>query len=286
MATSLSEAQISDYWRDGLIRPIRVFSASEAAEIREQIEGLEYRCKVEGLVPDINQYFRVNGQVVIPFLADTARNGTILDAVEGIIGPNIMIWSCELFMKDSGTMTIVSWHQDLTYWGMGGSDLQATAWIAITDATQESGCMRYVPGSHFQNLVAHIDTYADENLLSRGQEVAIEVDEADARLDELKAGEMSIHHGRLFHASGPNYSSDRRIGLVIRYISPNLVRSVPGRDYAMLARGMNKQGNWITIAPPSTLFGRSETLLYDRIIKDQSVVQTKGADRTVPLYDA
>ena len=210
--------------------------------------------------------------------------GRVASEVSCLLGPNILVWSCELLIKEPGSPKVITWHQDLTYWGMGGSDLQASAWIAISDATELAGCMRFVPGSHKQKLLPHIDTFDRDNLLSRGQEIAVEVDENDAVLDELTAGEMSIHHGRIFHASGPNRSPDRRIGMVIRYVAPQLNRSALTRDYAMLVRGMDEFGNWVNTAPPSIPFGECETILYEKIVRDQSAVLAEGAEQTVRLY--
>ena len=286
MAGGLNANQIRDYRNDGFVKPVRVFAESEAQRIRDEIEALERQCREKGRSRKLHRYFRVNGQVVIPLLAEVSRTPAILDAVECIIGPNILVWSCELFIKEPGSQHVVSWHQDLTYWGMGGSDLQATAWIAISDATAESGCMRFVPGSHKRDILAHVDTFGNDNMLSRGQEVAVDVDEDAAVLDDLLAGEMSIHHGRIFHASGPNRSSDRRIGMAIRYVAPELVRSSPGRDYAMLVRGMDKHDTWINIAPPAALFGKSETALYATILEDQLATLAEGAERDVQLYAA
>ena len=286
MTGSLSESQINHYHRDGFIKAIRAFSSGEAAEIRSAIESIERKYSSGQLALGLEHYFRVNGHVAIPLLARVARTKSVLDAIESVLGPNLMVWSCEMFIKEAKSEKIVSWHQDLAYWGMGGSDLQASAWIAFSDVSEASGCMRFVPGSHRQQLVPHNDTFHEDNLLSRGQEVAVDVDESDAVLNELKSGEMSIHHGRIFHASGPNRSSDRRVAAVIRYVTPELVRSAPGADYAMLFRGKDMCKNWINVAPPETLFGRGELNLYDEILENQTTVLSAGAERESALFNA
>ena len=122
--------------------------------------------------PCLASSFRVNGHVVIPQLAEAARNPRILDIVEAILGPDLLAWSVELFIKEPGSVKTVSWHQDITYWGMGETDDEVTAWIALSDVSIEAGCMRFLPGSHKGGLVAHNDTFADDNLLSRGQQIA------------------------------------------------------------------------------------------------------------------
>ena len=284
MPGTLTSNQLDSYHEDGFVKPVRAFSPARAVELRKEIERIERQCANADKPIDINQYFRVNGQIVIPLLYEIARTEAVLDAVESVLGPNLLVWSCELFIKEAGSEKIVSWHQDMTYWGMGGSDKQATAWIAITNVSEEAGCMRFVPGSHKQQLIPHIDKFSEDNLLSRGQEVAVDVDEDDAVLDDLAPGEMSIHHGRIFHASGPNRSSDRRIGAAIRYVTPDLERSASGRDFATLVRGVDEYGNWINAAPPAKLLGDSEIATYNLIMEAQASILGEGAEQDVPLY--
>lgn len=282
----LDSIQSERYREAGYIKPIRVFSRQQASEICNRIAVIEQRSRDGEYPAEIGQYFRVNGQIVMTLLAELGRTPAILDAVESIIGPDIMLWSCELFIKEAHSASIVTWHQDLTYWGMGGTDLQTSAWVALTEATADNGAMRFLPGSHKLDIVPHEDTFDMDNLLSRGQEVAVEVNEDNAVLDDLGAGEMSLHHGKLFHASGPNVTDRRRIGMVMRYISPELARAAPGRDYAMVVRGKNPSGNWISVAPPTVDFGRSELDLYNTILDFQAGTLAAGAEQEVRLYNA
>ena len=218
-------------------------------------------------------------------LYEITQTEAVLDAIKSMLGPNLLARYCELFIKDAGSEKIVSWHQDMTYWGMGGSDKQATAWTAITNVSEEAGCMRFVPGSHKQQLIPHIDRFAEDNLLSRGQEVAVDVNEDDAVLDELARGEMSILRGRKLHASGPNRSSDRRIGIAIRYVAPDMERSTSGRDYAIIVQGVDECGNWINAPPLQELFGKSELATYMLITEAPASFMGGGAEQAVPLYN-
>ena len=118
--------------------------------------------------------------------------------------------------------------------------------MAFTDSTAANGAMRVIPASHKLDQVPHRDTFAAANLLSRGQEIMVDVDEREAAMLELAAGEMSLHHVRLIHGSDPNPSDDRRIGFAIRYI-PTYVRQVAGsHDSATLVRGEDRiaTSNW------------------------------------------
>ncbi|HEX4171254.1 MAG TPA: phytanoyl-CoA dioxygenase family protein, partial [Acetobacteraceae bacterium] len=177
--------------------------------------------------------------LLFTWLNDLIRHPRILDAVEDIIGPDILCWGTSFFIKERRNPSYVSWHQDSTYWGLEPPDI-ITAWVAFTDSTAANGAMRVIPATHKLDQVPHQDTFASQNLLSRGQEIMVDVDEREAVTLELAAGEMSLHHVRLIHGSDPNPSDDRRIGFAIRYI-PTHVRQVAGsHDSATLVRGEDR----------------------------------------------
>ena len=160
-----------DYQRQGFLGPIDVMTPGQARAYRSRIEELERNYVPQPDRRELRQYFRVNGHVVIPMLAEIARTPSIIDAVTTILGRNILTWSVELFIKEAQSDHIVSWHQDLTYWGMGETDGEVTAWIALSHVSIEAGCMRFIPGSHLGPILAHNDTFDPSNLLSRGQEL-------------------------------------------------------------------------------------------------------------------
>src|SRR5215471_21420696 len=232
MGRSLSAAALAQYARDGYIFPVPVLSTDEARQYRLRLE------RVEGdLGGPLRGYYRVKPHLLFTWLADLVRHPAILDAVEDVLGPNLLAWSTSFFIKEANDPAYVSWHQDATYWGLSSPDV-LTAWVAFTDATVENGAMRMVPGSHTAQL-EHRDTFAPHNLLSRGQEIAVEVDEARGVDILLRAGEMSLHHVRMVHGSPANRSGDRRVGFAIRYI-PTHVRQIAGEgDSALLVRGVD-----------------------------------------------
>lgn len=274
---------IEDYRQNGYVAGLPVFSADQVAKLRTEIETLEANQPEGAGGYDLNQFFRVNGHVVIPLLAEVARTPAILDAVEAVLGPNLLAWSVELFIKEPHSTKTVSWHQDITYWGMGETDDEVTAWIALSDVSVEAGCMRFIPGSHKNKIVAHEDTFGEDNLLSRGQEIA-GIDEAKAKHGPLKPGQMSLHHGRCFHASGANGSDDRRIGMAIRYVTPEVRDHAPGRDWAMPVRGSAPAGGWDCIAGPRGLFHPADIDLYSRILEGQAATLAAGAEQNVGMY--
>jgi hypothetical protein len=276
---------INAYRRDGYLSGVPVLDAPAVVQLRAAIEELEATRADGAGGHDLNQFFRVNGHLVLPLLADVARSPAILDAVEQVLGQNLLAWSVELFIKEPGSSKTVSWHQDITYWGMGETDDEVTAWIALSDVSVDAGCMRFLPGSHLGGIVAHHDTFGADNLLSRGQEIA-DVDEARAVPGPLRPGEMSLHHGRCFHASGPNRSAGRRIGCAIRYVTPEVRDPEMPRDYAMLVRGHDAGQGWVNVAGARALFHPADLALYDRVLQDQAVALTAGAGDNIAMYGA
>ncbi len=279
----LTDAQRAAYEQDGFLCPVDVLTPEEAAENRALVEGLE-RDHADSLAQPVGAYLRVASHIATDVPLRVARDERVLDAVEGILGPDLMLWSCEYFIKEAQTDKIVSWHQDLTYWGMEGSDHEVTAWVALSDASAAAGCMKFVPGSHRQQLVPHTDTFSEDNLLSRGQEIAVEVDEANAVAAALKPGQMSLHHGRLFHASGPNTTPDRRIGLVLRFIRPDTPSDGSGKDFGVMMRGIDRHGIRSNVAPLAGDFTPAQMAMYDEVTGTQAEVLAHGLDGTDALY--
>ncbi len=237
MGKMLTAAQIADFERDGYLFPLRAFSAAEARGYRDALEAYEAETG-----DAIHSNMRHKVHLLFRWADEIVHHPRILDAVADILGPDLLCWTTNFFIKEAEDPAFVSWHQDSTYWGLEPSDV-VTAWVAFTDAPVESGAMKFLPGSHKFDQIAHRDTYAAENLLTRGQEIEMEVDEADAADVPLKAGEFSLHHIRLVHGSEPNTTPDRRIGLAIRYI-PTYVRQVKIDDSATLVRGRDRHDNF------------------------------------------
>lgn len=184
------------------------------------------------------------------FLAFTGlwRMPKILDAVETVLGPNLLVWDSGWFAKMPGDKKYVAWHQDGIYFGLHPPNV-VTAWVALTDSTPENGCLRVVPGSHGKNLI-HRETGAPDNALSRGQEIAVEVDESQAVDIVLQPGELSLHHVGIVHGSNPNTSDRPRIGLAIRYLTPDVVHHGPERQLALLVRGKDEFGHFELLDRP------------------------------------
>ncbi len=274
----LGQSSIDRYWMDGFLFPVDVFTPDETAAHRAELETIERDWLGADLPHPLNMYKRTNAHCVMPLAARLASDPRMLDVVEGILGPDLMIWSAEFFIKEPHTTHIVGMHQDLTYWGLGETSDQVTAWVALSPATIDSGCMDFVKGSHKNPILPHNDTFSENNLLSRGQEITVDVADSDKTHIELQPGQMSLHHGLTIHGSGPNVSADRRIGFAVRYLNPSARQQVAKRDFAMLARGVDMQGNFIHYAAPARNFDPHAVALYDKILSAQREALTEGVD--------
>jgi ectoine hydroxylase-related dioxygenase (phytanoyl-CoA dioxygenase family) len=237
MPKVLSREAIAAYQRDGFYCPVRVMSAAEAHKYRAALEAHE---AIAG--KPLQGNWRHKTHLLFTWADELVHHPKILDAIEDVIGPDVLCWTTNFFIKEAASPGFISWHQDATYWGLEPHDV-ITAWVAFTKSDLVAGCMKVIPGTHKKDQLPHVDTFHKDNLLSRGQEIAVEVDAAHAVPCLLEPGEMSLHHIKLVHGSEPNRSNDRRIGFAIRYI-PTYVRQTKVRDSAMLVRGVDRYGHF------------------------------------------
>jgi ectoine hydroxylase-related dioxygenase (phytanoyl-CoA dioxygenase family) len=218
-ATMLSQQQLDEYDRDGIVFPIRVFSADEVSRYRGALESVAHNC---GGAPkrfdSLHLFFDWAHQL--------ATNDVLLNAVGTILGPDILIDGTLVFYKPARDSSYVSWHQDSVYsgWHLTPS---TSAWIALTASHQANGCMRVIPGSHKQGLLNHSSVRDETNLLRRGERVEQAIDESAALDVVLQPGEMSLHQSTIVHGSNANTSDGPRIGFIVRFVT-NRVAS-PGR---------------------------------------------------------
>jgi len=228
--TYLSSNQLKQYRDEGFVSPINIFSKEKAKEIRNEIELIE-----KEMPEELEKSGRYNAHLISPLLDEVTHNTKILDAVESLIGKDILVCGTTLFIKNPNEKGFVSYHQDAKYIGLEPHNW-VTAWVAITDSNEHNGCMRMWSGSHKNNLKEHDQKFNEENLLTRGQTVKnVPTDETTPLI--LTAGQMSLHHPTVVHGSDLNKSDDRRIGFVIQsYISTN-VKQVIGKNSVQLARG-------------------------------------------------
>ncbi len=273
MTRRLTTDEIARYRNDGFHFPVRVMSSEDAGAYRRRLEDHE---RATGAPIAGNMRHKVH--LLFTWANDLARHPAILDAVEDLIGPDILCWSSTFFIKEARSPSFVSWHQDATYWGLS-TDEVVTAWVAFADAPVESGAMRFWPGSHLRKQLEHRDTFDENNLLSRGQEIAVDVPEGAGVDVPLRAGEMSLHHVLLAHASGPNSTGDRRIGFALRYIPPH-VRQLKVRDSATLVRGRDPFGNFDPEPAPKADLDAAAVATHREAVERSAKALYSGTDRT------
>jgi len=269
----LTPDSVAFYRAHGYYAPVPVLDAGEVAELRRKLDAHE---AAHG---HLRGPLRHKTHLLFTWLDGLIRHPAILDAIEDMIGPNILAWGTSFFIKEARDSSYVSWHQDSTYWGLAPAEI-VTAWVALSESTAENGAMRVIPDSHLLDQVPHRDTFAAGNLLSRGQEIAVEVEESKARVLELRAGEMSLHHVRLIHGSDPNPSDKRRIGFAIRYL-PTHVRQVAGtHDSAMLVRGVDSYGHFAPEQRPDADFSPAALAFHAKITGAHQEILMRGTGRT------
>lgn len=269
----LTNAQVEAFRRNGYHFPVRAISTAQAGEYRQKLEDFEFE---HGLV--MKTPYRTKPHMVFKWVNELIRNPRIVDTVEDILGPNLLVWGTSFFIKEPNDPAYVSWHQDSTYWGLSHPDI-VTAWVALTVSDLPNGAMRVVPGTHLKDQMPHRDTFAENNLLTRGQEVAVEVQGENAVDLTLEPGEMSLHHVRIVHGSEPNRAPYRRVGLAIRYV-PTYVRQTEGpRDYATLVRGKDDYHHFDYEPEPRIDLGASEIADHKRITEEANKILYRGTDR-------
>lgn len=265
----LTQSQVEQYQRDGFIFPLRVMSEAAARACRTRIEDFE-----RNTGGPLSGELRHKSHLLFAWIADLVRNEHILDAVQDLYGVNLLCWTTNFFIKEARDPAFVSWHQDSTYWGLDRPDV-VTAWVALTTADENNGAMGFMPGTHTMDQIPHRDTFDRDNLLTRGQEVMVDVDASRQVRVRLQPGEMSLHHVRLVHGSPPNPSNDRRIGLAIRYI-PTSVRQIAGDDSATLVRGVDAYGHFEHEPRPTGDLQPDCVALHKRITQRNAAILYRG----------
>jgi hypothetical protein len=256
MPASLTAEQIAAYRRDGFVHPLPCLTTAETARYRAAIEGWERDSGEKATL-----IIRNKGHLKLRCLYDLVHDARILDAVESVIGPDILCWSSSLFAKDAGDPGYVAWHQDSYYWHLEPDDV-CSAWIAFAPSTLENGAMQVIPGSHRAAQFPHARSApGSANMLFTHEEIAVEVDPRAAVPLLLEEGEMSLHHVKIVHGSEPNRSAARRYGYAIRFVAAH-VRHGGYMPTATLVRGRDRFGNFQPDPVPRGDFDPAVLALY------------------------
>jgi ectoine hydroxylase-related dioxygenase (phytanoyl-CoA dioxygenase family) len=247
MGKLLAEQQIQSFRREGYVAPVEVLSPAEAAAALSAYE--DYERQHWGFVgraydDQEGREFLRQPQRRARWAYDLVQNTRVLDAIEDLLGRDILVWDAKLFPKQARSKSYVSWHQDGTYINLQPMSQVVTAWIALTNSLPDNGCMRVLPGSHCWGQLDHAKTHADGNLLLHGQVIEREFDTGSLVDVALRAGEMSIHDMMLIHGSGENCSNHRRIGISVNYVTPKVIETNNLYRASILARGRDQFGHF------------------------------------------
>lgn len=254
MLKKLTSKQVASYEQDGFLAPIPGLSSEEVGFYRRQLDAFEAAIGGPVTSPAVEPHYRYRTHALLPWVSDLVRHPAILDVTEDLIGPNILVYTTTWFIKEPLSEAVTVWHQDATYFGLR-PHLHVTAWVALSDASAEHGCMEFLPGSSALGQVTH-RAFAHKNSINGGgQQAVVEIDEPDVVAAPLRAGEFSFHHTLCLHRSQPNRTDERRIGLAISYV-PAHVRHIgsAGTAPAMLVRGADDGGHFDLEPTPSGEF--------------------------------
>lgn len=236
MPKVLTDEQVASYEDNGFLSPFTLCSAEEAAALRDRFEDME-----RTLGEEPQKRFRVKAHLPFPWLCDLIGHPKLLDAVEDLIGPDILCWGSSFFTKKANDPRFISWHTDTFYYSFDPAET-LTAWFSFNDSTPESGCVRYIPGSHKMQTIH--DFFPDpDNLAGQGQ-TARDVDESRAVEAVLRAGQVVFHHESVVHGSQPNKADHPRVGYSIHYCAPHVRETRFDGATAMLLRGKDTHGHW------------------------------------------
>ena len=263
MPATLSAAQVDRYAKDGYLSPNPALTPAEAADRLGKLEAFERELGAP-LTSETTGRYRARTHVLLRWVHGLVSHPRILDTVEALMGPNILVYTSTWFIKEPESAAIAAWHQDATYFGLRPY-VHVTAWLALTDATAENGCMEFLPGSHHDGQLPHKAGVVPASVNRAGQAVVVAIDDRPAVHAPLRAGEFSLHHTLLLHRSKPNRSHGRRVGLAISYVPTHVEHlGVKHKTPAMLVRGVDTFGHFALEPAPAADLDEDARAAYER----------------------
>lgn len=261
---ALTEEQVRNYRYHGYLFPVPALSAEEARTALTDLERAEAR--IGAPLPQADMKWRGAAYTYLPWVDRLVRHPRILDIVEDVIGPDILVYWATFFVKEPGSPTFAAWHQDATYFGLQPYE-HVTAWVALSDASREAGCMEVLSSQGAPRQLHHSAARLKDSINGAGQLIVEPFDESKAVAMTLRAGELSLHHTLCAHRSAPNRAAHRRVGLGISYI-PAHVRPVGSyRMPALLVRGANTGGHFDLLPSPAAEFSEEALAVHERTYK-------------------
>ena len=245
---ALTREQADSFRHDGFLFPVPALTQAEVADCLAGLARLEADLGVPVAGADVK--WRSQGHAHSPWFNALVRHPRILDAIEDLIGPDILVWTSTFFIKEAGSATHAAWHQDGGYFGLEPKQ-SVCAWVALTDASREAGCMEQLSFQGAPRLYQHSPMGLPNSINRAGQTIVEDFDPANPAAMALPAGSFSLHHELAIHRSAPNHASHRRIGIGLNYVAPHVRVDGPVRCKAMLVRGEDRYGHFDLFEPPN-----------------------------------
>jgi non-haem Fe2+, alpha-ketoglutarate-dependent halogenase len=260
---ALTEAQVEAWRRNGFLSP---FPLLDEAERQVCLDGLARYERWLGTPVNgaAEMKWRTMPYLILPWAAQLAHDPRVLDLVEDLIGPDILVYTSTFFIKEAGSPTIAAWHQDSTYYGLAPAD-EVTVWVALTEASQAAGCMDALPFDGKPRQLRHQARVVEHSVNRASQKVVEPLDESRAVPMPLKPGEFSMHHGLCPHRSGPNSTDYRRIGLGLNFIPAHVRTTGTAKPAAMLVRGQHR-GGFELVTPPRAELDEAGVAIHERAV--------------------
>jgi len=282
MPKVLSAERVSSYRANGYLYPNDALSPAEVAHYREQLRKTE--AHLGGSLMEIDRKYRGNLHFLCRWVDDLIRHPAILDVVEDLIGPDILLYTSRFFIKEPHSEGIAAWHQDSTYFGLRPFE-HVTAWLALCNVTKEAGPVEFAVGSHIRGQLLQQSNVVKNSVNTAGQIIVEWFDQSQTDFAILKPGQFSLHHTCVVHQSAPNHSDERRVGLALSFI-PTRVRHIGSKRMpACLVRGKDEYGHFDLQPPPRQDFGVAETERHDVSFKaylDSFYEQLEIAEQDIP----
>ncbi|MBO6946640.1 MAG: phytanoyl-CoA dioxygenase family protein [Rhodospirillales bacterium] len=241
MGKALSDIEIRQFRDEGFLSPVTFLDESEAGDYLKRLEAFE------AAHPDLAGKLDFKANLLLDWIDGLARREYILDIIEDLVGPDILNWNATFRFKKPDGRAHAAWHQDSMYIKL--KPFLVIAWLAVSAASSRHGCLKVIPGSHRWKLLEHAEGDDGDSILSRAQYITENFDDSTAVEAELKPGQACLFNHRIIHASGPNVSGERRVGLLIDYLPTSAEKEGP-RDSAMLVRGKDTFGHFDLEEPP------------------------------------
>jgi hypothetical protein len=283
MMKALTREQFASYRHDGFLFPIPALSPAEIATCLDGLARLE--AELGCPVADADVKWRSHAYAHSPWFNALIRHPRILDVIEDVIGPDILVWTSTFFIKEPHSPTFAAWHQDGTYFGLEPKE-QVCAWVALTDASAEAGCMEQLSSRGAPRQYSHAALGLANSINRAGQTIMEAFDQSDPVAMALPAGSFSLHHELAVHRSAPNNASHRRVGIGLNYIPAHVRLDSPVRCCAMLVRGEDRYGNFDLIEPPAAERDAAALAVHqrvsDRYRENYQVQVRRHAERYAP----